>query len=280
MKYYGIYFIVFLFFLSFSESFAEINSENLNGKIAEIISIQAESQSLLIILNLHEILFLLSFTILLIFIFIILFQIYKLIKKYQRTTVPEKVSDQENSTYMNLFHKPEETVRGILMEDHEYDNIKEYDHNPPAWFNWLFSLTIIWAILYMLYFHVFMLGPDQYESYENEIAIAEAAAALRVIDIDFYSIEPLTEQTSINNGQQIFITNCAVCHGEDAKGGIGADLTDDEWIYGGQFGDIYKTIYNGIPEKGMIPWQGRLSKQELKEVSTYVYNLSPRATRN
>jgi cytochrome c oxidase cbb3-type subunit 3 len=52
----------------------------------------------------------------------------------------------------------------------------------------------------------------------------------------------------IEAGRQVFLTNCAACHGEDAKGNqdLGApNLSDRFWIYGGDFEKIITTIHGG-----------------------------------
>jgi mono/diheme cytochrome c family protein len=41
--------------------------------------------------------------------------------------------------------------------------------------------------------------------------------------------------------------NCAGCHAYDLTGGMGPDLTDNNWLYGGKPGEIYHTIAEGTP---------------------------------
>lgn len=76
-------------------------------------------------------------------------------------------------------------------------------------------------------------------------------------------------------GQQIFVEQCAACHGEDGTGIIelGApDLTDDIWLYGGTEEEIVAQITN--PRHGVMPaWSGRLGDAEIKQVTIYVHSL-------
>jgi len=76
-------------------------------------------------------------------------------------------------------------------------------------------------------------------------------------------------------GKEIFASNCASCHGEDAKGmrDAGApDLTDHHWIYGGDERTVYETVYSG--RQGHMPnWGERLSPINLKILTVYVYSL-------
>jgi cytochrome c oxidase cbb3-type subunit 3 len=79
----------------------------------------------------------------------------------------------------------------------------------------------------------------------------------------------------IEAGRQVFLTNCAACHGEDAKGNqdLGApNLSDRFWIYGGDFEKIITTIHGG--GQGHMPtWDERLSPAEIKILALYVYSL-------
>jgi cytochrome c oxidase cbb3-type subunit 3 len=80
---------------------------------------------------------------------------------------------------------------------------------------------------------------------------------------------------AINAGQQVFLTTCAACHGENAKGNqeVGApNLTDNFWIYGGDIGTIVTTVHGG--REGHMPtWDERLTKAQIKILATYVYSL-------
>ncbi|MFP5383997.1 MAG: cytochrome-c oxidase, cbb3-type subunit III [Gammaproteobacteria bacterium] len=73
-----------------------------------------------------------------------------------------------------------------------------------------------------------------------------------------------------------FQTNCAMCHGADAKGNhlFGApNLTDNVWLYGGNIAKIRETITHG--RFGVMPAQeGRLSPEQIHVLTAYVYGLS------
>lgn len=80
----------------------------------------------------------------------------------------------------------------------------------------------------------------------------------------------------VERGREIFAANCVACHGDDAKGSreVGApDLTDANWIYGGDRQSIYTTVYSG--HQGHMPhWEGRLSETDRKILTLYVLSLS------
>lgn len=85
---------------------------------------------------------------------------------------------------------------------------------------------------------------------------------------------PKTIET-IEAGRQVFLTTCAACHGEDAKGkaDLGApNLTDQYWIYGGNLQSIIVTIHGG--RQGHMPtWDKRLGPLQIKILALYVYSL-------
>lgn len=83
------------------------------------------------------------------------------------------------------------------------------------------------------------------------------------------------DQAKLSAGQEVFASNCASCHGEDAKGNreLGApDLTDNHWIYGGDLQTVYSTVYAG--RQGHMPnWGSRLAPADLKILTLYVHSL-------
>jgi len=66
--------------------------------------------------------------------------------------------------------------------------------------------------------------------------------------------------------------NCAGCHGYKAKGGMGPDLTDNHWRYGGTPVQIYKSIYEGRP-KGMPAWGRALPSNSIWQLTSYIESL-------
>ncbi len=82
-----------------------------------------------------------------------------------------------------------------------------------------------------------------------------------------------------SEGAILFQTNCAACHGEDARGveGTGApNLTDADWVYGGDATSIRKTLIVG--RQGQMPsWQTRLNEVEIRALALYVESLSEAA---
>jgi mono/diheme cytochrome c family protein len=76
--------------------------------------------------------------------------------------------------------------------------------------------------------------------------------------------------------------NCYACHGANAQGAVGPNLTDAEWIHSdGSYDAIVKQITTGVTaqeSKSKIPMPPRggsqITDDEVKAVAAYVYSLS------
>lgn len=76
-------------------------------------------------------------------------------------------------------------------------------------------------------------------------------------------------------GKELFIANCAACHGEDGRGNrdLGApNLTGHNWVYGSDERTIIETITQG--RGAVMPgWAGRLDETTVKALAVYVHAL-------
>jgi mono/diheme cytochrome c family protein len=76
--------------------------------------------------------------------------------------------------------------------------------------------------------------------------------------------------------------NCYACHGANAQGAVGPNLTDAEWIHSdGSYDAIVKQITTGVTaeeSKSKIPMPpkggSQITDDEVKAVAAYVYSLS------
>lgn len=176
--------------------------------------------------------------------------------------------------YNKLFGSKPIEEEGEIILDHNYDGIKELDNNLPPWWIYSFYISIIFAAVYLLRFHVFD-GQNQIDELETEIADARIAieqykkTAKNLVDIS--TVTQLTEASDLSAGKTIFETNCVACHMPDGGGGIGPNLTDEYWILGGDIKSIFKTISEGGRSgKGMISWKSQLKPLEMAQVASYV----------
>ena len=85
-------------------------------------------------------------------------------------------------------------------------------------------------------------------------------------------------QGRLDFGKAIFAANCASCHGDDGKGrsDLGApDLTDHNWIHGGDPQSLFTTVWHG--RQGQMPaWENRLGALERKILALYLVDLRSR----
>jgi cytochrome c oxidase cbb3-type subunit III len=162
-----------------------------------------------------------------------------------------------------------------LLLDHEYDGIQELDNNLPRWWVWLFYITIIFAAVYLVYYHVAKVGDLQAAEYDKELKAGNAikAAAMGSFESTIASLQPSKDPVVIESGRQIYAKFCAPCHRADGGGLVGPNLTDDYWIHGSSYADTVKVIWDGVPAKGMITWKTVLKPDEIQSVASYIYTL-------
>ncbi|AKA35432.1 cbb3-type cytochrome c oxidase N-terminal domain-containing protein [Flagellimonas lutaonensis] len=161
-----------------------------------------------------------------------------------------------------------------IILDHNYDGIRELDNVLPPWWVYLFYVTIIFAVVYLVRFHI--VGDyTQEEEYLEDVAIAKAEieeykkTAKNLVDVN--TVELLTDASDLEAGKAIFETNCVACHMADGGGGIGPNLTDEYWILGGGIKNVFNTISEGGRDgKGMVAWKNSLKPVEMAQVASYV----------
>jgi len=159
------------------------------------------------------------------------------------------------------------------LTDHDYDGIQEYDNDLPPWWVFLFYLTFVFALIYLLNYHVFLTAPSQAQEYAMEmeaarieLAAVEASASARL------PLAFMEQESDLSAGKEIFTKNCVPCHGPDGGGTVGPNLTDNYYLHGNTAKDYFNVISNGVPEKGMIPWNKTLSRKEILQVGSYIRN--------
>ncbi|MCG9731063.1 cytochrome-c oxidase, cbb3-type subunit III [Shewanella sp. Isolate13] len=189
---------------------------------------------------------------------------------------------------------------------HSFDGIEELNNPLPKWWSYMFYITIIFSVIYLaLYpglgsFKGFLGWTSSNQSVrtieESKQAVVDAQNEGRWVQYDqevkhadekfgpifkAYADTPLEElvknEEALKVGGRLFLQNCAMCHGSDARGSKGfPNLTDDAWLYGGELETIKTSIMDG--RHGMMPPKGGLpiEDSELKGLTEYVVKLSGR----
>ncbi len=190
----------------------------------------------------------------------------------------EYVPEEQPSWWNKMMSKASDAVpveeEESIMLDHDYDGIKELDNHLPPWWKWLFYITIVWGFIYLLVYHVFDAQPLMYEEYEIAMEDArlakEAMMAVAGSNIDENNVEFSDAADVLANGKAIYDRECVACHAPEGQGLIGPNFTDNYWIHGGSIQDVFSTIKYGVPSKGMISWQSKLSPTDMRDVASYV----------
>ncbi len=206
------------------------------------------------------------------------------IKRVYDDLVPKKVvavAEQKEKWWSNLDQRfltkavPVEKEADHLL-DHNYDGIRELDNALPPWWKYGFIITIAIAFLYLINFHVLGIGKNPTEEYATEMQVAKIQVAefeaKNKDRIDESSV-PMANAAGVKQGGEYFAANCIACHGKLGEGGAGPNLTDNYWLHKGSINDIYQTLKNGYPAKGMAAWANKFNPKEISFIASYVKTL-------
>ena len=164
-----------------------------------------------------------------------------------------------------------------ILSHHDFDGIRELDNRLPPWWVNMFILTVIWAVGYMYYYHWGGDGPSSSEEYKTEMEQAKKQRAVALAGmanaVDESNVTVVTDPAALGEGELIFKSTCAACHGQKGEGLVGPNLTDEYWIHGGGIKNVFKTITYGVPDKGMISWKSQLAPSDIRKVGSYILTL-------
>ncbi|ASK30995.1 cytochrome C [Chryseobacterium sp. T16E-39] len=182
--------------------------------------------------------------------------------------------------YDSAFKKQSVTEEKDILIDHGFDGIMELDNQLPKWWVGLFYFGTAFCIVYICAYSFtdFAHPLSEYEKeYKEQIAsIAEYEKSQPPVTIETakYSAD------NIADGKELFKTNCASCHGEDGRGGIGPNLTDNYWINQPEktlFKNVFHMDWNGSPTNpAMRPFgkNGEVSGAEIEKIAAFVYHIN------
>ncbi len=161
------------------------------------------------------------------------------------------------------------------------EDLREMNNPLPRWWMWLFVITIVFGLLYLLAFpglgsHAGQLGWSSAAHHEQEVAEANQEIAALYVQFAGKPTEQLAGNAqAMAMGERLFMNNCSQCHGSDARGSKGfPNLTDGDWLHGGTPDKIIETLTAG--RSGGMPVMAAAvgSPEEVKNVANYVLSLS------
>jgi cytochrome c oxidase cbb3-type subunit 3 len=161
---------------------------------------------------------------------------------------------------------------------HTYDGIEEYDNRLPLWWQYTLYGAIAFALVYWFDFQVLKSQPGPKREYEAAMQVVHEAEAKRALEQGEITPEVLItlskDQSSVARGQQIFAQTCAPCHRADGAGNVGPNLTDEFWIHGSGPLDVFKTVRDGVPAKGMPTWGPQLGQDKTAAAVAFVLTIA------
>lgn len=165
---------------------------------------------------------------------------------------------------------------------HVWDgDLREMNNPLPRWWVWLFVITIVFSLLYLVLYpglgsYPGQLGWSQRGQYETEMAKGEKEVAPLYARFNAMSAQEMArDPQAMAIGERLFMNNCAQCHGSDARGSKGfPNLSDGDWLWGGAPEQIRQTLINGRIGN-MPPLAAAVgTPDDVKNVAQYVLSLS------
>lgn len=164
---------------------------------------------------------------------------------------------------------------------HVWDgDLAEFNNPLPKWWSYLFWITIFFGFGYLILYPGLgripgILGWTSTGAYAKEAAEADARVKPmfdKYLGMDLKAVAADPQARAM--GERLFLNNCAQCHGSTATGGKGfPNLTDADWLYGGEPETIRESITGG--RMGVMPALGpALGEDGVKNVVAYVRSLS------
>ncbi len=169
----------------------------------------------------------------------------------------------------------EETMGHVWDED-----LVEYNNPLPRWWLNMFYITIVFGLVYLVLYPGLgkfkgVLDWTQRGQYQQELSQADELYGPLYEKYAAMSFEELAaDENAMKTAGRLFSTNCALCHGSDARGARGfPNLTDNDWLYGGTPEQIIQTITHG--RVGVMPgWEQALGEEGSRAVAEYIMSFS------
>ena len=195
----------------------------------------------------------------------------------------------------------------VQTTGHSWDgDIQEFNNPLPNWWLWAFYGTVVFALIYWVFYPAWPVGHTFTKGVMNDITFVDTdgkkvtmhwnTRALLLKDLEQGKEAKLSREymekvaqasyaqilgdpemmaftRSVAKG--LFGDNCAACHGAGGQGVIGLfpNLADDDWLWGGTVQDIHNTITHG--RFGFMPeFRDTFNDRQLDDLASYVLSLS------
>lgn len=159
------------------------------------------------------------------------------------------------------------------------ETLEEYNNPMPKWWSWLFVITVVFAFVYLAMYPGLgnfkgMLGWTSVGQHKAEVDKVDAAVKPlfdKYMAMDIKAVA--ADKQAMEMGKRLYLTYCMQCHGADARGAKGfPNLTDGDWLYGGEPEQIKETIAGG--RMGVMPPHEQLGVDTIKDLANFVRSLS------
>jgi len=162
------------------------------------------------------------------------------------------------------------------------EDLTELNNPLPRWWLWLFIISVVFGVAYLALYPGLgtwrgtlawtSQGEHDVDARLNAARIEKTLAPYAVRTVG----ELAADGAALNIGRNLFLNNCATCHGSDGGGAPGfPNLTDKDWLWGGDADTVLATVTNG--RMGVMPpWGEALGSSGVENVLAYVMSLSGR----
>jgi cytochrome c oxidase cbb3-type subunit 3 len=159
------------------------------------------------------------------------------------------------------------------------ETLEEYNNPMPAWWTWMFIITVVFAFVYLALYP----GLGNFKGVlgwtsvgQHKIEVDKMDATVKPLFDKYMAMDVKAvagDKQAMEMGKRLYLTYCMQCHGADARGAKGfPNLTDSDWLYGGEPEQIKETLNNG--RMGVMPPHAQLGADTVKDLANFVRSLS------
>jgi cytochrome c oxidase cbb3-type subunit III len=195
--------------------------------------------------------------------------------------LPRKLPFEQGQAEQSLpaertYPRNEPIMANDQLLEHEYDGIQEYDNPCPGWWHAIFWMTVLFSVIYFLFYHVGDKGSTLAQAWNAAKAedMKQRFSGIGELKNDVPTLLKYKDDPEwMIYANSVFLTNCQSCHGPDGSGVVGPNLTDNYYRDVKKIWDIADVIANGRAGGNMPAWKTRLEPNEIVLMAAYVAGL-------